>query len=62
LLPSQLLTVEVLRRPVESALAAVVAVVHQAGIGVALGDGHVEGVQDELGAQVVGHRPADDPS
>jgi hypothetical protein len=27
----------------------------------ALGDGHVEGVQDELGAQMVGHRPADDP-
>ncbi len=25
-------------------------------------DGHVEGVEDELGAQVAGHRPADDPA
>jgi hypothetical protein len=29
--------------------------------GLALGDRHVEGVQHQLGAQVVGHRPADDP-
>jgi hypothetical protein len=58
--PSQLLTVEVLRRPVESALAAVVAVTDQACCGVALADGHVEGVQDEFGAQVVSHRPSDD--
>jgi hypothetical protein len=30
--------------------------------GLALGDRHVEGVQHQLGAQVVGHRPADDPA
>ena len=30
--------------------------------GVALGDGHVQGVQDQLGAEMVGHRPADDPA
>jgi len=29
---------------------------------VALGDGHVQGVQDQLGAEMVGHRPADDPA
>jgi hypothetical protein len=29
--------------------------------GLALGDRHVEGVQDQLGAQVVSHGPADDP-
>jgi hypothetical protein len=28
--------------------------------GLALGDCHVERIQDQLGAQVVGHRPADD--
>jgi hypothetical protein len=62
LLPSQPLTVEVLRRPVESALAAVIGVVHQARRGVALADGHVQGVQDQFGAQMVGHRPAHDPA
>jgi hypothetical protein len=35
---------------------------HQAWGGVALSDGHVQGVQDQLGAEVVGHRPADDPA
>jgi len=30
----------------------------QAGCRLSLADGHVEGVQDQLGAQVVGHRPA----
>jgi len=34
--------------------------VHQARGGVALGDGHVQGVQDQLGPQVGGHRPAHD--
>ena len=28
----------------------------------ALGDRHVQGVKDQLGAQVLGHRPADDPA
>jgi hypothetical protein len=51
-----------LRRPLEPALAAVVAVVDQPGRWLPLGDRHVEGVQDQVGAQVVGHRPADDPA
>jgi hypothetical protein len=50
--------VEVLRRPIESALAALIAVVDQALGRLAAPDGHVEGVNDQLGAQVVGHRPA----
>jgi hypothetical protein len=62
LLPSQPLTVEVLRRPVESALAAMVSVMDQTWRGVALGDGHIQGVQDQLGAKVVGHGPAHDPA
>src|SRR5215213_2106987 len=44
---------KVLRRPVESALAAVVGVTDQAGCRLPLADGHVEGVQDEFGAQMV---------
>jgi hypothetical protein len=43
-------------------LTAVVRVMDKARGGIALGDGHVEGVQDQFGAQVVGHRPADDPA
>src|SRR4029450_11579208 len=39
-----------------------VGVMYQAWGGVALGDGHVQGVQDQLGAEMVGHRPADDPA
>jgi hypothetical protein len=27
-----------------------------------LADGHVEGIQDELGAQMLSHRPAHDPA
>jgi hypothetical protein len=27
-----------------------------------LAEGHVHGIQDQLGSQVVGHRPADDPA
>src|SRR5215217_1700455 len=50
-----------LRRPLEPGLAAVVGVMDQAWGGVALGDGHVQGVQDQLGGQVLSHRPADDP-
>jgi hypothetical protein len=33
----------------------VVSVMDKARGGMALGDGHVEGVQDQVGAQVVGH-------
>ena len=35
---------------------------HETGIGVALGNGHVECVQDQFGAQVLGHRPAHHPT
>jgi hypothetical protein len=35
---------------------------HQAGVGPAARDGHLERVDDELGAHVVGHAPADDPT
>jgi hypothetical protein len=51
-----------LHRPLEPGLAAVVSVVNQSWSGLALGDRHVERVQHQLGAQVVGHRPADDPA
>ena len=51
-----------LRRPLESALPALVGVVHEPGVGAAARDGHLERVDDELGAQVVGDRPADDPA
>ena len=27
-----------------------------------LAEGHVQGIQDQLGSQMVGHRPADDPA
>src|SRR5678815_3535770 len=51
-LPSQLLTVKVLRRPVESALAAPVRVMHQPlQPGLAAPDGHLEGVQGQIGTQ-----------
>jgi hypothetical protein len=40
---------------------AVVAVVDQPGGGFALVQRHADGVEDELAAQVIGHRPPDDP-
>jgi hypothetical protein len=52
----------VLRRPLEFALRALVGVVDQSRVGSAAGDGHLERVDDKLGAQVVGDRPADDPA
>ena len=60
-IPSQLLTVEMLRRPLESTLAALVRVVDHTGRP-PLSQRHVERVQYELGAQMIRHRPADDPS
>jgi hypothetical protein len=51
-----------LRRPLDFALAALVEVMHETGPGAAAVKGHLERVDDELGAHVVGHRPADDPS
>jgi hypothetical protein len=51
----------VLPRPVESAVAAPVAVVHQPVQGrVAAPDRHLQGVQGQVGAQVAGQLPADD--
>jgi len=32
----------------------------EASAGSTTGDGHVDGIEDQLGAQVSGHRPADD--
>jgi len=53
----------VLRRPIESALAAAVAVEDDPGGQTAPGaGGHGEGVGDQLGAHVVGHRVAQQPS
>ena len=49
-----------LRRPVESGLDAVVAVMDQPGIGFALLQGHPEGVEDQFSAQVISHGPAHD--
>ena len=60
-LPSQLLTVEVLRRPLDSALRAVVAVDHDT-FGLAVLDRHAEGVDDEVRRLGRVDRPADDPA
>jgi hypothetical protein len=49
------------RRP-NAGLAAVVGVVDQPGRWLGLGDRHVQGIQDQFGAQVLSHRPADDPA
>jgi hypothetical protein len=43
-------------------IARVQGVVDQPRVGTPVPDGHVEGVEDELGAEVVGHRPADHPT
>ena len=60
LLPSQPLTAKVLRRPVESALAAPVRVMHQPlQLGLAAPDGHLQGVQGQVGAQRPRGLPAD---
>ena len=42
-------------------LAALIGVVHEPGVGATSVNGHRERVDDELGAHVVGHRPANDP-
>jgi hypothetical protein len=60
LLPIDTSIIEVLRRPAEFALGPAVGVVDQSGAGSAGVDGHADGVEDQLGAEVVGHRPADD--
>src|SRR5882724_5613573 len=57
--PIQHLHLEMLRRPVEFTLAALIRMVNDVRRP-ALGDGHVERLQDELGAEVRRHGPADD--
>jgi hypothetical protein len=60
LLPSQLLTVEVLRQPLESALPAAVAVMDQTGLGLARGERHGEGLEREFLERPDSGGPADD--
>jgi hypothetical protein len=59
-LASQLLIVEVLRRPLEPGLATAVGVVHQSLqlLAAAAPDGHLQGVQGQVGAQGPGYLPA----
>jgi hypothetical protein len=61
-IPSQLLIVEVLRRPLEFTLAAAVGVVHEVGQKAAspLPERHLQRLQGHLGAQRARQRPADD--
>jgi hypothetical protein len=54
------LDVKVLRRPVESALTATIAVVHDLAVESATFDGHDNGVDDQFCRLSVAHRPADD--
>jgi hypothetical protein len=54
--------IEVLRRPPEFALGALVGVNHGSAEGVALGDGHPEGVGDERGVRACVDRPTDHSS
>jgi len=53
--------IEVLRRPLESALTSLIRVVDDDTIRTLAGDGHLEGSGDELGVLVGRHRPAHDP-
>src|SRR5215211_3652478 len=53
--PSTPPLLRVLRRPLEPGLAAVVGVTDQAGGWLPLADGHIQGIQDQLGTQVLGH-------
>ena len=41
-------------------LASLIGVPDESGVGAAAGEGHLERVGNELGAHVIGHRPADD--
>jgi hypothetical protein len=56
--------IEVLRRPVEFALAATIGVMDQldVGAGAALMQRHPRRVEDQRGAHVAGELPADDPA
>jgi len=62
-LPMDTSEIEVLRRPPESALGAVVGMRDGLVLGwLAPPDGHLDGVDDELGTDVIGYRPAHDPA
>jgi nucleotide-binding universal stress UspA family protein len=60
-LPSQLLSSKVLRGPVEPGLRSLVGVMNHPRIGAAACERHLQRVDDQLLAHVVGHAPADDP-
>jgi hypothetical protein len=60
--PSQLLTVEVLQRPVESTLATLVRVEHHPRRGITGGDRVGQRVAGQLGAQMLGQGEADHPA
>jgi hypothetical protein len=60
--PSQLLTVKVLRRPVESALATLVRMEHHPRRGITGGDRVGQRVAGQLGAQMLGQGEADHPA
>ncbi|MFE9222854.1 hypothetical protein ACFYN3_42145 [Streptomyces lavendulae] len=51
--------IRVLRRPVESTFRAAIAVDHAAGLQPSQRGGHVQDIDDEVSAVVVGHRVAD---
>ena len=54
--------IEVLRRPVDSALTSPVRMENDTLLRCAVGERHFEGVFNQFGAHVVGQGPADDPT
>jgi hypothetical protein len=59
-LPITHLSIKVLRQPVESALGATIPVEHDPGrVTAPFTGGHGQGISDQFGAHVSGHRPAD---
>src|SRR3954451_8665672 len=52
---------QALRRPLDSTLAAPVGMMDHVSRPT-LTEGHVQGIQNQLGSQMVGHRPADHPA
>jgi hypothetical protein len=59
-LPIATLLHQALRRPIELGLRSLIGVMHRPAVGPTVRDGHLERLDDELGAHVVSHRPADD--
>jgi hypothetical protein len=56
--PSQFLNIEMLRRLFEFTLAALIRMVDRAGHNSSAPERHLKGVEHQLGAEMVGHRPA----